>query len=97
MTQDTKALIERKPVTKAMVIDTHTEHPDWTAPMIARHIGCSREYVYATGKRNGLSIPKHMGRFERLRSDLEAAQKRIEELERDNAILRARTTGAVYV
>ena len=89
MTNDTKAP-ERRPVTKHDVIKVHLQHPDWTAPMIAKFLGCTPSYIHATAKRNGFTlksarnkglIPTLKAEISTLRSDLEAAQARIAELE----------------
>jgi hypothetical protein len=42
--------------TKHQVIAAHRAHPEWTASDIAAHLGCLREYVSATAKRNGLKL-----------------------------------------
>lgn len=44
--------------TKHDVIRVHKEHPDWTVRQVADHLGCMREYVTATAKRNGLTFRK---------------------------------------
>lgn len=43
--------------TKHEVIAIHKAHPDWTCGRIAAHLGCLPEYVSATFRRNGLSLP----------------------------------------
>jgi hypothetical protein len=42
--------------TKHDVIRVHREHPEWTARQIADDLDCSREYVSATARRNGLTL-----------------------------------------
>ena len=58
------------------VIALNQENPEWSAGAIAEHLGCSREYVQATGVRNGL-------RFARVRKwtkqDIETARRLFEE------------------
>lgn len=44
---------------KRRVIDLHMAHPDWTASRIAAEMGVIREYIAATARRNGLTLPKH--------------------------------------
>lgn len=44
--------------TKHEVIAVHRAHPDWSAGDIAAHLGCMHEYVRATARRNGFSLPK---------------------------------------
>lgn len=43
-------------VTKHDVIALNRAHPDWTVTDIAQELGCMREYVTATGHRNGLKF-----------------------------------------
>ena len=42
--------------TKHEVIDLHTARPDITARQAADHLGCSRRYVTATCRRNGIKF-----------------------------------------
>jgi hypothetical protein len=48
--------------TKHEVIALNKAHPDWTQAQIAEELGCMREYVSATFRRNGLSAPVSTGR-----------------------------------
>lgn len=41
---------------KAQVIDTHLDHPEWSSSRIARELDCTQEYVRATFRRNGLML-----------------------------------------
>ncbi len=43
---------------KDIVLALHREHPDWPAPKIAAHMGVCQEYVRATARRNGLTLPR---------------------------------------
>lgn len=43
--------------TKHQVIAAHQKHREWTASDIAAHLGCMREYVVATARRNSLTLP----------------------------------------
>ncbi|MEO3387349.1 hypothetical protein [Mesorhizobium sp. CAU 1741] len=43
--------------TKHEVIAAHQAHPEWCASDIAAALGCMREYVVATAKRNRLVLP----------------------------------------
>lgn len=40
----------------------HLDHPDWTAPMIAEHLGCRASYVRATAQRRGMRLPRAIPR-----------------------------------
>lgn len=42
--------------TKQEVIDLNKKHPDWTARMVADHLGCLPAYVAACRKRYGLTF-----------------------------------------
>jgi hypothetical protein len=44
--------------TKHEVIAAHRKHPEWTAGEIASALGCMREYVVSTARRNDLTLPK---------------------------------------
>jgi len=41
---------------KYLVILCHLNHPDWSAPQIAKKLGCSSDYVRIVAKRNGLEL-----------------------------------------
>lgn len=42
---------------KHEVIALHKAHPDWTSSQIAKVVGCKREYVVVTCRRNGGALP----------------------------------------
>jgi len=47
--------------TKQQVIDLNRQHPEWTAPRLARELNCTPSYVHATARRNGLVMPRSRG------------------------------------
>lgn len=44
--------------TKQQVLDLHAKHPDWSYQDIARELGSTPQYVYATFVRQCLPVPK---------------------------------------
>ncbi len=45
-------------VNKYKVILAHMEHPTWTAPEIARHVGCNQKFVRDVAAREQLAVPR---------------------------------------
>lgn len=48
--------------TKHEVIAVYRAHPEWTTRQIADHLGCLREYVTATARRNGFKPASHVAK-----------------------------------
>lgn len=43
--------------TQQQVLETHRQHPDWSAIRIAQELDCTSAYVRATGQRLKIALP----------------------------------------